>query len=107
MIKTDILMYIIYIMKIPNYDKNRKEDKKRSLNNFLDEDFRMLICGKSNCGKTCVCMHILRSPLAIYDKIIFYTPNRHQDKIKDLELLMNDISKRLDTMCWRLNLLMK
>ena len=82
-------------MKIPNYDDNRKKDKKRSLNNFLNEEFRMLICGQSNCGKTNLLMHILRRPLVVYDKIIFHTPNRHQDKIKDLESLMDDISKKV------------
>ena len=89
-------MYIIYIsMKIPNYDNNEKKDKKRSLNNFLNEDFRMLICGQSNCGKTNLLMHILRRPLVVFDKIIFHTPNQHQDKIKDLESLMDDISKKV------------
>ena len=82
-------------MKIPNYDNNKNEAKKRSLNNFLNEEFRMLICGQSNCGKTNLLMHILRKPLVFYDKIIFHTPNRHQDKIKDLESLMDDISEKV------------
>ena len=29
--------------KIPNYDSNKKENKKRSLNDFLSEEYRMLI----------------------------------------------------------------
>ena len=82
-------------MKIPNYDNKRKKDTKRSLNNFLNEEFRMLICGQSNCGKTNLLMHILRRPRVVFDKIIFHTPNRHQDKIKDLESLMDDISQEV------------
>ena len=37
-------------MKIPNYDINQKKSSKR-LNDFLDEDFRMLIAGQTRCGK--------------------------------------------------------
>ena len=37
-------------------------------------------------------MHMLRTPLAYYDKIYLYTPNQHQDKIQDLEKIMDKIS---------------
>ena len=60
-------------MKIPNYVNNKKETKKRSLNNFLNEEFRILICGQTNCGKTNLLMHILRKPLVVYDKILFFS----------------------------------
>ena len=85
-------------MKIPNYDKTKNNihsNSKRKLNDFLDEDFRMLITGKSNCGKTNTLMDMLRTPSMYYDKIYMYTPNRHQEKIQDLKELMNKISKKI------------
>ena len=85
-------------MKIPNYDKinnNRKSNSNRKLNDFLDGDFRMLIRGQSNCGKTNTLMHMLRTPLMYYDKIYMYTPNHHQEKIQDLKKLMDKISKQV------------
>ena len=82
-------------MKIPCYDTPKKETNKRRLNDIFPEDFRCLITGQSNCGKTNLLMHILRRPLVFYDKIIMYTNNGHQDKLKDLESLMNDISKKI------------
>ena len=79
-------------MKIPNYDRNKQETPK---NIFLDEDFRLLIAGESGCGKTNTLMHILRKPLAYYDKICIFSPNLHQDKIQDLQELMQKISKKV------------
>lgn len=61
-------------MKIPNYDKKHKESK-RKLNDFLDEDFRMLITGQTRCGKRNTLRQILREPLVYYDKILTYTPS--------------------------------
>ena len=40
-------------------------------------------------------MHILRKPLVYYDKIHFFTPNQHQDKIVDLQKVMKPISKKV------------
>ena len=40
-------------------------------------------------------MHILRKPLAYYDKIYLFSPNLHQDKIQDLQELMQKISKKV------------
>ena len=82
-------------MKIPNYDTNVSDQSKRRFNNFLDEDYRMLIVGPSNCGKTNTLMHILREPLVPYDKMYMYTPNPHQDKIQDLKRLMDKISQKV------------
>ena len=79
-------------MKIPNYDRTTKEPPK---NSFLDEDFRLLIAGESGCGKTNTLMHILRKPLAYYDKIYLFSPNLHQDKIQDLQELMQKISEKV------------
>ena len=45
-----------------------KTNKKHPKNSFLDDDFRLLIAGESGCGKTNTLMHILRKPLAYYDK---------------------------------------
>ena len=77
-------------MKIPNYDTNTKENSKK-INNIFDEDFRLLIAGESGCGKTNTLMHILRQPLVYYDKIFIYFPNLHQEKIQDLQELMEKI----------------
>ena len=77
-------------MKIPNYDKTNNQSR-RKYNDFLDEDFRMLVSGQTRCGKTNTLMHILRKPLIYYDKIYYYTPNQHQDKIQDLKKLMEGI----------------
>ena len=80
-------------MKIPNYD-TKSPTQGRSLCNFLDEDFRMLVSGQSGCGKTNTVMHILRKPLVFFDKIHFITPNQHQDKIVDLQKLMDSTSPK-------------
>ena len=79
-------------MKIPNYDKNKQETPK---NSFFDDDFRLLIAGESGCGKTNTLMHILRKPLAYYDKIYLFSPNLHQEKIQDLQELMAGVSEKV------------
>lgn len=40
-------------------NKNGKQNGK--LNNFVDEDYRMLITGQSKCGKTNTLMHNLKN----------------------------------------------
>ena len=55
--------------------------KDRSLNDFLKEDFRTLVCGQSGSGKTNTVLHTLIKPLAFYDEIYFYTLNSQQDKM--------------------------
>ena len=81
-------------MKIPNYD-TKSPTQGRSLCDFLDEDFRMLVAGQTRCGKTNTVMHILRKPLVYYDKIIFYSPNQHQweflTTLEDLKILTSEI----------------
>ena len=84
-------------MKIPNYDTHKNGKQNRKLDNFLDEDYRELITGRSKCGKTNTLMHMLRTPLVYYDKIYFYTPNQNQDKIQDLEKIMDKI---YDEVCY-------
>ena len=81
-------------MKIPNYDTNKNGKQKKRLNNFLVDDYRMFITGQSKCGKTNTLMHMLRTPLVYYDKIYLYTPNQYQDKLQDLEKIMDKISEK-------------
>ena len=40
-------------------------------------------------------MHVIRKPLIYCDKIYFYSPNCHQDKIQDLEKLMTRVSEKV------------
>ena len=68
-------------MKIPNYDKKHKESK-RKLNDFLDEDFRMIITDQTRCCKTNTLMQILREPLVYYDK--------NQEKMVDFQQIMDN-----------------
>ena len=91
---TVIFMYV-YIMKIPNYDIDRNENKKRRLNRFLDEEYRILVCGQPACGKTNTTMHMLCKPLVHYGKIYFYTPNNTNKKIQDLKMIMDRISDKV------------
>ena len=68
-------------MKIPNYDTNKNGKQNTKLNDFLDEDYRMLITGQSKCGKTNTLMHMLRTPLVYYDKLYYFGPDSQQNKI--------------------------
>ena len=83
------------MVKIPNYDTHSNEKPKRRYNNYLDEDYRMLVAGASGSGKTNTVMHMLREPLVYYDKVYLYTRNPHQDKIQDLQKLMDRISQKV------------
>ena len=83
------------MVKIPNYDTHSNEKLKRRYNNYLDEDYRMLVAGASGSGKTNTVMHMLREPLVYYDKVYLYTRNPHQDKIQDLQKLMDGISQKV------------
>ena len=46
-------------MKIPNYDSELVADKTKH-KSLLGNDFRMLVCGSSGCGKTNSLMHIIK-----------------------------------------------
>ena len=83
------------MVKIPNYDTHSNEKPKRRYNDYLDEDYRMLVAGASGSGKTNTVMHMLREPLVYYDKVYLYTRNPHQDKIQDLQKLMDGISQKV------------
>ena len=67
-------------MKIPNYDKKETTNNFKHLYYFMpDRCFRMLICGKSECGKTNTVLHMLIKPLIYYDKIYLYSNNLEQE----------------------------
>ena len=84
------------MVKIPNYDTHSNEkSKSRRLNDFLDEDYRMLVTGASGSGKTNMLMHMLRGPLVYYDQVYLYTRNPAQDKIQDLKKVMDEISQKV------------
>ena len=63
-------------MKIPNYDKRETSNNFKQLYDYMpDRYFRMLICGKSGCGKLNTVLHMLIKPLIYYDKIYLYSKN--------------------------------
>ena len=82
-------------MKIPNYDKKQNNSSSKKLHDIFDEDFHLLIAGRTKCGKINTLMHILRKPLVYYDKIYIYSPNHHQEKIQDFKELMDSISEKV------------
>ena len=98
-----IYIYKYIYMKIPNYDIKKEDNKKRSYNDFINEEYRMLVCSQSGCGKTNTVIHMLRQPLVYYDKIYLYTPNNHQDKIRDLKEMMDIISKMVGYQVMEIN----
>ena len=83
------------MVNIPNLDTHSNEKPKRSLNDYLDEDYQMLVAGRTGSGKTNTVMYMLRKPLVYYDKIYLYTRNPHQDKVQDLKKVMAVVSQRV------------
>ena len=79
-------------MKIPNYDSELIADKTKHKSLF-GNDFKMLVCGSSGCGKTNIPMHIIKEPLCYYDQIIIYTPNKDQDKLVSLKNRFAQVSQ--------------
>ena len=65
------------------------------MNDFLDEEYRLLVCRQSNCGKTNTVIHMLRKPLVYFDKIHYFGPNSQQCKIQDLIQIMDEISDKV------------
>ena len=67
------LFMVIIEMEIPNYDKKETTNNFKQFYDYMpDRCFRMLICGKSGCGKTDTVLHMLIKPLIYYDKIYLY-----------------------------------
>ena len=79
-------------MKIPNYDIELVADKTKH-KSLLGNDFRMLVCGSSGCGKTNNLMNIIKKPLCYYDQIIIYTHNEDQDKLVSLRNKFAQVSQ--------------
>ena len=56
-----ILFVVIIQMKIPRYDKKETSNNFKQLYDYMpNRCFRMLICGKSGCGKTNTVLHMLK-----------------------------------------------
>ena len=62
--------------------------REEAFASFLMKIFACLSPAKVAAEKPTQLMHILRKPLVYYDKIHFFTPNQHQDKIVDLQKVM-------------------
>ena len=58
-----------------------------------DRCFRMLICGKTGCGKTNTVLHMLLKPLNYYDKIYLYSKILEQEKYSRLSKILERIAK--------------
>ena len=81
-------------MKIPNYDKKETSNNFKQLYDYMpDRCFRMLICGKSGCGKTNTVLHMLIKPLIYYDKINLYSKNLEQEKYAFLSKTLERIAE--------------
>ena len=80
-------------MKIPKYDKKETTNNFKQLYDCMpDRCFRMLICGKSECGKTNTVLHMLIKPLIYYDKIYLYSKNLEQEKYTHLSKMLERIA---------------
>ena len=81
-------------MKIPNYEKKETSNNFKQLYDYIpDRYFRMLICGKSGCGKTNTVLHMLIKPLIYYDKIYLYSKNLEQEKYALLSKTLERIAE--------------
>ena len=58
-----------------------------------DRYFRMLVCGKSGCGKTNTVLHMLIKPLIYYDKIYLYSKTLEQEKYTHLSEILERIAE--------------
>ena len=81
-------------MEIPNYDKKETTNNFKQLYDYMpDRCFRMLICGKSGCGKTNTVLHMLMKPLIYYDNIYLHSKNLEQEKYTYLSIILERITK--------------
>ena len=81
-------------MEIPNFDKKETTNNFKQLYHYMpDRSFRMLICGKTGCGKTNTVLHMLIKPLIYYDKIFLYSKNLEQEKYTHLSEILERIAK--------------
>ena len=58
-----------------------------------DRCFKMLICGKSGCGKSNTVLHMLIKPFIYYDKICLYSKNLEQEKYTHLSKILERIAE--------------
>ena len=58
-----------------------------------DRCFRMIICGKTGCGKMNTVLHMLIKPLIYYDKIYLYSKNLEQELYTHLSKILERIAK--------------
>ena len=86
-------------LSVPNYDGfGDCSSNKGFVRRYIympDKPFRMLICGKSGCGKTNLLMHILLKPLIQYDKIYLYSKSLEQEKLKCLRKRFEEVSEKV------------
>ena len=81
-------------MEIPNYDKKEAANNFKRLYDYMpDRCFRMLICGKTGCGKTNTVQHMLIKPLIYYDKVYLYSKNLQQEKYTHLSKTLERIAE--------------
>ena len=84
-------------MEIPNYDsKDDVVTNYKQLHRFMpNNNFRMLIAGPSESGKTNTLVHIISKPLVFYDKLYLYAKNLEQGKYRDLIKQFDEISNHV------------
>ena len=85
-------------MEITNYDKQETAYNFKQFYDYMpDGCFRMLICGKSGCGKTNTVLHniffMLIKPLIYYDKIYLYSKYLEQEKYTHLSEILERIAE--------------
>ena len=81
-------------MEIPNYDKKETTNNFKQIYDFMPHRcYRMLISGKSGCGKTNTVLHMLIQPLIYYEKIYMYSKNREQEKYALLSKTLERIAE--------------
>lgn len=82
------MYYEAFIIWIPDYDIDINENKKRRLNRFLDEEYRMLVCSQSVYGKTNTITHMLRNYWCIMTRFILHTKSKPRE-IQDLKKIVD------------------
>ena len=85
-------------MKFKNIIEKIGDDKPkdRRLVELVPEDFRMLVCGSSGCGKTSLVINMITEPLLFYDKIYIFTPNHFQLSVVKLMEWFESISEKVE-----------
>ena len=83
-------------MKIPNYDtKDDVVSNYKQLYDFMPvSNFRMLLCGPSQSGKTNTLLHMIYN-LLYFDKVYLYAKNLEQSKYQNLMDVFQPISNEV------------